>query len=92
VTSEPWSVEFERRADRDLQRLDRHVKQRVLTAIDRLSGDPRSAALRKLTGRSESRLRVGDWRVIVELEIPTRTIVILRVLPAVVPTTGAERR
>jgi mRNA interferase RelE/StbE len=81
VTSEPWSVEFERRADRDLERLDPQVRQRVLTAIDRLSSYPRSAALRKLKGRAESRLRVGDWRVIVELEIPTRTIVILRVLP-----------
>jgi mRNA-degrading endonuclease RelE of RelBE toxin-antitoxin system len=53
----------------------------LLTAIDRLASDPRSAALRRLKGRGESRLRVGDWRVIVELEIPTRTIVILRVLP-----------
>jgi mRNA interferase RelE/StbE len=65
VTLEPWSVEFERRADRDLERLDPQVRQRVLTAIDRLSSDPRSAALRKLKGWAESRLRVGDWRVIV---------------------------
>jgi mRNA-degrading endonuclease RelE of RelBE toxin-antitoxin system len=39
VSSEPWSVEFERRADRDLERLDPQVRQRVLTAIDRLSSD-----------------------------------------------------
>ena len=81
MTSEPWSVEFERRADRDLERLDPQVRQRVLTAIDRLASDPRSAALRKLKGRAESRLRVGDWRVIVELDLATRTIVIQRVLP-----------
>lgn len=81
MTSEPWSVEFERRADRDLERLDPQVKQRVFTAIDRLASDPRGASLRKLTGRAESRLRVGDWRVIVELDVATRTIVIQRVLP-----------
>jgi mRNA interferase RelE/StbE len=81
VSSEPWSVEFERRADRDLERLDPQVKQRVLNAIEQLASDPRSAALRKLTGRPESRLRVGDWRVIVELDVPARTIVIARVLP-----------
>jgi len=46
VTTEPWSVEFERRADRDLERLDPQVKQRALSAIDRLGGDPHSAALR----------------------------------------------
>ncbi len=81
MTSEPWSVEFERRADRDIERLDPQVQQRVLTAIDRLASDPRRAALRKLKGRAESRLRVGDWRVIVELDIAARTIVIQRVLP-----------
>lgn len=77
----PWSVEFERRADRDLEQLDPQVKQRVLTAIARLVSDPRSAELRKLKGRPESRLRVGDWRVILELDVDERTIIIERVLP-----------
>lgn len=81
MTTEPWSVEFERRADRDLDRLDPQVRQRVLAAIDRLASDPRSVDLRRLTGRAESRLRVGDWRVILELDVATRTIVIQRVLP-----------
>jgi mRNA-degrading endonuclease RelE of RelBE toxin-antitoxin system len=53
----------------------------VFTAIDRLAGDPRSADLRKLTGRAQSRLRVGDWPVIVELDVAQRTIVVMRVLP-----------
>jgi mRNA-degrading endonuclease RelE of RelBE toxin-antitoxin system len=79
VTTEPWSVEFERRADRDLERLDPQVKQ--LAALDRLASDPHSADLRKLKGRAESRLRVGGWRVILELEVASRTIVIQRVLP-----------
>lgn len=83
VTSEPWSIEFERRADRDLERLDPQIKQRVLAlaALDRLAGDPQGAALLKLKGRAESRLRVGDWRVILELDISARTIVIQRILP-----------
>jgi len=81
VTAEPWPVEFERRADKDLQRLDAPLRLRVITAIERLSSDPHSAGLRKLTGRTESRLRVGDWRVIVELDIARRTIVIVRILP-----------
>lgn len=40
MTAEAWSVEFERRADKDLERLDEQVKQRVFTAIDRLASDP----------------------------------------------------
>jgi mRNA interferase RelE/StbE len=81
VTAEPWSVQFERRADKDLERLDRPVRERVFTAIERLATDPHSAGLRSLAGRPESRLRVGDWRVIVELDVAQRTIVVLRVLP-----------
>jgi mRNA interferase RelE/StbE len=81
VTTEPWSVGFERRADRDLERLDPPVKQRVLAAIDRLASDPRSANLRQLKGRPESRLRFGDWRVVVGLDTAARTIIIQRVLP-----------
>jgi mRNA interferase RelE/StbE len=80
VSAEPWAVEFERRAEKDLARLDPQVKQRVLTAIGRLVEDPGSADLRRLTGRAESRLRVGDWRVIIELDIASRTIIIERIL------------
>ena len=81
MSTEPWSVEFERRADRDLGKLDPQIRQRVLAAIHRLATDPQSADLRTLRGRPESRLRVGDWRVIVELDTAARTIVIERVLP-----------
>jgi mRNA interferase RelE/StbE len=81
VSAEPWSIEFERRADKDLERLDPPIRERVFTALERLANDPHSAGLRKLAGRPESRLRVGDWRMIVELDIAQRTIVVLRVLP-----------
>ena len=81
MTSEPWPVEFERRADKDLERLDAQVRQRVFAAIERLASDPHGAGLRKLSGRAQSRLRVGDWRVIVELDVSHRTIVVVRVLP-----------
>ena len=61
--------------------MTRQVKQRVLIAIGRLVEDPGSVALRRLTGRAESRLRVGDWRVIIELDVASRTIIIERILP-----------
>jgi hypothetical protein len=50
---------------------DRRVRIRVAS----------SALLRKLSGRHESRLRVGDWRVLVELDVEARRFVALRVLP-----------
>lgn len=81
MTAERWAVEFERRAEKDLERLDPQVKQRVLSAIGRLAEDPRTADLRRLKGRQESRLRIGDWRVIVGLDVAARAIVVQRILP-----------
>jgi mRNA interferase RelE/StbE len=81
VTESPWSVELERRATKDLRRLDPPTRERIVEAIERLADDPGTAELRRLRGRAESRLRVGDWRVIVELNRSSRTIVVCRVLP-----------
>lgn len=64
MTPDEWSVTYARRADRDLARLDPQVRARVFAAIDDFVADPRPDRLSKLTGRPESRLRVGDWRVL----------------------------
>jgi mRNA interferase RelE/StbE len=66
---------------RDIRRLDPAVKQRVIAAIERVAADPPAADLRRLSGRGESRLRVGDWRVIVALDVRAHRIVVCRVLP-----------
>jgi mRNA interferase RelE/StbE len=81
VSSDAWSLEFERRAVKDLERLDPPIRDRVVAALQQLIADPVAAQLVKLTGRPEHRLRVGDWRVILELEHATHTVVVLRVLP-----------
>jgi mRNA interferase RelE/StbE len=78
---ESWSVGFAGRADKDMDRLDPTVRQRVGEGIERLAeGDP-SSDVRKLKGSDELRLRVGDWRVRFERDPNTRKITILRVLP-----------
>lgn len=66
---------------RDIRQLDPPVRHRILAALDSLAADPRSAPLHRLTGGPELRLRVGDWRVRLELDSDERVIVIHRVLP-----------
>jgi mRNA interferase RelE/StbE len=44
--------------------------------------DPRaSTSLRRLTGRPETRLRVGDWRVLLIVDVEDRVILVMRILP-----------
>lgn len=76
-----WRVELTSRARRDLRRLDRPIRDRVLDAVDRITGDPPQGELVRLTGRDEWRLRVGDWRVRCELDVERQVVLVLRVLP-----------
>jgi mRNA interferase RelE/StbE len=81
AAKQPWSIDFTKRADKDMERLDQPVRQRVADSLDTLAENPHSGALRKLSGRPESRLRVGDWRVLITLDEDTRTVDVQRVLP-----------
>jgi mRNA interferase RelE/StbE len=78
--SEPWSYAVTPPARRDLRRLDRPVKRRIVDALDRFVADPFAADIRKL-GPVEWRLRVGEWRVRFSFDDERRVIVVLRVLP-----------
>jgi mRNA interferase RelE/StbE len=77
-----WSLRYSRRAEKDIRRLDRPVRRRILRALGRLAADPEGiGGIRRLSGRAGSRLRVGDWRVLFELDNATREIVVDRILP-----------
>ena len=77
-----WRLVYANSARRDLRRLDRPIRDRILDALERLADHgPESGTLVKLKGRSGARLRVGDWRVIVELDALNRAIRVKRVLP-----------
>lgn len=82
MTDQPWRIELTRAAQRDLRRLDPPIRQRINDALVALAQDPlASAALRKLTGNQQSRLRVGDWRVRLTLDTQAKFLVVMRILP-----------
>jgi len=77
-----WTLRYSRRAEKDIARLDPPIRRRILNALDQLAEDPSSVSgLRKLSGRSESRLRVGDWRAILDIAAGRREICVHRILP-----------
>jgi mRNA interferase RelE/StbE len=81
VSEAPWSLRFATSAKRDLRRLDPPIRARVVAALEKLATDPQAGQLRKLTGRPESKLRVGEWRVLVMLDEQGKTVYVTRVLP-----------
>jgi mRNA interferase RelE/StbE len=80
---ERWRVEITRPAERDIGRLDRPVRERILIAIEGLTGDSPAGDIKRMSGVTppQWRLRVGDRRVRFNRDAEARTVLILRVLP-----------
>ena len=53
-------------------------RKRILAAVDALHSEL-SGDIRPLTGREEWRLRVGGWRILLNVDIPSRLVVVLLV-------------
>ena len=67
-------------AQRDLDRMERRVCERLLRAILALETEPRPRGARKLVGgKKEWRLRVGVWRVLYEIDDEEKVVRIFRV-------------
>ena len=76
-----WAVELSPRFDRDFEALPNQVQQAIDGKLDQLAADPFTAGLRKLSGRPVRwRVRVGDYRILTELDTRARTVTVLRVL------------
>lgn len=72
----PWHVVIAPVAKKRILRIPNPDRQRILTAIDALHsglvGD-----IKPLSGRSEWRLRVGGWRVILDVDIAEQLVIVL---------------
>lgn len=74
-----YSLLILRRAQRQLEELPTGTYERVREAIRALGENPRPRGTRKLVAREGWRLRVGDYRVVYEIDDPTSTVTILDV-------------
>ncbi len=75
---ETWKVEFMPYAMEAMRKLDREVARRVIGRLSWLAEHVHEVIHQPLHGEWAGcfKLRVGDWRVIYELEHETRTIVV----------------
>jgi mRNA interferase RelE/StbE len=67
-------------AERDLRRLARSTLERINAKILALREDPRPPGVGKLSGNLEGwRVRVGDYRILYQIDDADRTVIIVRV-------------
>jgi mRNA interferase RelE/StbE len=64
----PYQLIIERTARKDIQKMDKPDQLVVIQAISELADEPRPVGCKKLKGRTAWRIRVGDYRVIYEIQ------------------------
>ena len=71
-----WTVVLAGPARKSLKRIPASDKTRVLTALAELQQDPFQGDIRKLQGLPGIRRRVGNWRILFEVALERRQVVV----------------
>ena len=74
-----YSILIMRGAQKELSGLPKTAYERAKDAIRRLADDPRPRGSRKLSGRDGWRIRVGDYRVIYEIDDKNKSLTVLHI-------------
>jgi mRNA interferase RelE/StbE len=74
-----YKVVFKKSAQKSLEQLPKVVIKKVSEKIDNLSENPRPLGCKKLEGRDGYRIRIGDYRVLYEINDTTITVLVMDV-------------
>ena len=74
-----YEVFFLRRDQKALSKIRERDYERLRAAIEELGEEPRPRGSRKLSGREGWRIRVGEYRVLYEIDEGAREVTVLDV-------------
>jgi len=74
-----YELLIETRAQKQLAKITQPYQDRIIAAIRGLAGQPKPAASKRLSGRQAWRLRVGDYRVIYEINEESLLILVITI-------------
>jgi len=75
-----YAISYAPSAAKAIRKLDRPTARRLLEAIGALAGDPRpSGCIQLKGGDGELRIRVGDYRVVYDVQDEELVVLALRV-------------
>jgi mRNA interferase RelE/StbE len=75
-----WRVEYSAAALKTLQRLDPPIQRRILSFLEtRVTDDPRRVGKAMQGDQRAWRYRVGDYRLICDIQDASRTVFIVRI-------------
>lgn len=62
-----------------LEKLDEHMQERILLTLERLRIRPMSCNVKRLVGMEGYRFRIGDYRVIFDIEQEKLRVLVLQI-------------
>jgi len=74
-----YRIEFAKGVRKDFKGIPRHDANRILEKIDSLSENPRPPESKKLTNDESHRIRIGNYRVIYDIQDEVLIVLILKV-------------
>lgn len=76
-----YSIIFRPKAEKQLNKLSLEIQGRILNYLDRIKINPFSHDIKRLQGSSYYRARVGNYRLILDIQKNFLTIVIIELGP-----------
>jgi mRNA interferase RelE/StbE len=73
-----YEIIFSETAKKQLSKLEKDIQQRILAALEKIRIRPESF-VKKLVGDPAYRLRVGDYRVIIDIDKGKLLILVIKV-------------
>lgn len=74
-----YSIIFDSKAEKQLAKLDKQVQNRILTLLDRIKIRPFSYDIKRLQGTPYYRLRMGKYRIILDIKQNQLIIIVVEV-------------
>ena len=75
----PYRIEIAPAAERQIRKLEATVRPKIFKKIDSLGSNPRPPGMEKLTNTGLYRVRVGDYRIIYDVEDKVTRVLVLKV-------------
>lgn len=75
-----YVIEWKRSASKALRQLDKPIRRRIIAAVEDLQAEPQPKGSISLVGTPDwRRIRVGDYRIVYEVQDDRLVILVLRV-------------
>lgn len=75
----PYTIAILRRAQKELAELPSEVYTRIRDAIRKLGEEPRPPGYIQLSGREGFRIRVGNYRIIYEIDVAQHIVNVMHI-------------